>query len=67
MSKPLSERRYILESLITPVPNEFQVIPWKTGATEKDILETLEQYCSQRFEGVLIKHMMSAYVPGPFG
>jgi ATP-dependent DNA ligase len=41
-----------------------QVIPYKLGTCEKDIGETLDEYCDQRYEGVLIKSATSAYVPG---
>ncbi|CAI5756376.1 unnamed protein product [Candida verbasci] len=59
---PLFFRKNLLQKLITPVPNRFEIHKPRIGETARDIEKAIREVISQRSEGLIVKHCQSKYL-----
>jgi DNA ligase 4 len=63
MSRPLSERKEFLESVITEVPNSLEIVRGVKCHSVEEVLAVFEDSIQKQEEGVIIKDSQSTYLP----
>jgi DNA ligase-4 len=61
---PLFFRRNVLEKIINPISNRFEILPVIYGTSPEDIQQAIKNVVSARSEGILLKHIQLKYFVG---